>query len=88
MSEGVVSQGVARVALVTGAAGGIGSATVARLVSDGYAVVGVDLREAPLGTTDPDRVAHVLGDVRDREVLDRAVALAVGRWGRLDAAVA
>ena len=88
MSEGVVSQGVARVALVTGAAGGIGSATVARLVSDGYAVVGVDLREAPLGTTDPDRVAHVLGDVRDREVLDRAVALAVERWGRLDAAVA
>ena len=73
-----------RVALVTGATGGIGSATVSALVRQGYAVVGVDLREAP---TD-DRVDHVVGDVRDRAVLDRAVALAVERWGRVDAAVA
>jgi SDR family mycofactocin-dependent oxidoreductase len=73
-----------RVALVTGAAGGIGSATVAKLVDDGYAVVGVDLRDAPMS----DNVVHVVGDVRDRAVLDRAVGLAVERWGRLDAAVA
>jgi SDR family mycofactocin-dependent oxidoreductase len=76
--------GDVRVALVTGAAGGIGSATVTRLVEDGYAVVGVDLREGPAS----DAVAQVVGDVRDRAVLDRAVALAVERWGRLDAAVA
>jgi len=77
-----------RVALVTGAAGGIGSATVTRLVDDGYAVVGVDLHDAPPGPTEGDRVVHVVGDVRDRAVLDAAVALAVERWGRLDAAVA
>ena len=73
-----------RVALVTGAAGGIGTATVARLVGQGYAVVGVDLQPAE----ESDSVAHVVGDVRDRAVLQGAVDLAVERWGRLDAAVA
>jgi SDR family mycofactocin-dependent oxidoreductase len=73
-----------RVALVTGAAGGIGSATVGRLVAQGYAVVGVDLRT----TAESDAVAHLVGDVRDRDTLQRAVDLAVDRWGRLDAAVA
>jgi SDR family mycofactocin-dependent oxidoreductase len=73
-----------RVALVTGAAGGIGSATVSRLSDQGYAVVGVDLEEAP----ESDTVAHVVGDVRDRYVLKGAVDFALTRWGRLDAAVA
>jgi len=75
---------VSRVALVTGAAGGIGSATVRRLDAQGYAVVGVDLQEAP----ETDTVAHVVGDVRDRAVLKGAVDFALARWGRLDAAVA
>ena len=73
-----------RVALVTGAAGGIGSATVARLTEQGYAVVGVDLEEAE----ESDTVAHVVGDVRDRYVLKGAVDFAIARWGRLDVAVA
>ena len=73
-----------RVALVTGAAGGIGSATVRTLVAQGFCVVGFDLREAP----ESERVAHVVGDVRERAALDGAVALALERWGRLDAAVA
>ena len=73
-----------RVALVTGSAGGIGSATLTHLTGQGYAVVGVDLGPAP----ESEQVAHVVGDVRDRAVLDRAVALAVERWGRLDAVVA
>lgn len=75
---------VSRVALVTGAAGGIGSATVRRLVERGCAVVGVDLEPAD----ESDAVAHVVGDVRDRGVLQDTVDLAVERWGRLDAAVA
>jgi len=73
-----------RVALVTGAAGGIGSATVSRLDAQGYAVIGVDLEPAQ----ESDTVAHVVGDVRDRNALTGAVDLALARWGRLDVAVA
>ena len=73
-----------RVALVTGAAGGIGSATVRALVAQGYGVVGLDLRDAPA----VENVVHVTGDVRDRETQQHAVNTALERWGRLDAAVA
>ncbi|WP_028638544.1 mycofactocin-coupled SDR family oxidoreductase [Nocardioides sp. URHA0032] len=73
-----------RVALVTGAAGGIGSATVRALAAQGYGVVGLDLREAP----EAENAVHVVGDVRDREAQQHAVDLALERWGRLDAAVA
>ena len=73
-----------RAALVTGAAGGIGSATVRALAAQGYGVVGLDLERAP----EAENVAHVVGDVRDRESLQIAVHTALDRWGRLDAAVA
>jgi SDR family mycofactocin-dependent oxidoreductase len=73
-----------RVALVTGAAGGIGSATVARLLAQGYAVTAVDVRTcAPA-----ERVETVVADVRDRAALDAAVATTLERFGRLDAVVA
>jgi SDR family mycofactocin-dependent oxidoreductase len=95
---------VERVALVTGAARGIGAATVRRLVSEGYGVVAVDWCAEqhegvpyPLPTRadldalvdeHPDAVVGVVADVRDRESLDRAVLAAVEHWGRLDAVVA
>lgn len=73
-----------RVALVTGAAGGIGSATVRALAAQGYGVVGLDLEPAP----ESEGVVHLVGDVRDREAQQHAVDTALERWGRLDAAVA
>ena len=73
-----------RVALVTGAAGGIGSATVRALAAQGYGVVGLDQRDAP----EAENVVHLVGDVRDRGAQQHAVDTALDRWGRLDAAVA
>ena len=83
---------------MTGAARGIGAATVARLVADDYCVVALDSCEGhPLATradldavaaAHGDRVLPVVADVRDRAALTAAVAEAVRTWGHLDVAVA
>jgi SDR family mycofactocin-dependent oxidoreductase len=89
---------MSRVALVTGAARGIGAATVSRLVADGYRVVALDSCEGePLSTIADldevaelhgDRVLTVVADVRNRTALEAAVDSAIVAWGRLDVAVA
>ena len=76
-----------RVALVTGAAGGIGSATVARLVADQCAVVALDVRPQ-VKKLAGEWVVPAVADVRDLDALRAAVATAVDTFGRLDAAVA
>src|SRR5579872_1162119 len=62
-----------KTALVTGAAGGIGTAVVERLEADGWSVHGVDVADADLTTREGNRLV---------------VEAALERFGRLDAVVA
>ena len=76
-----------KVALVTGAASGIGRATAERYAQAGASVVAADLAlegvEA-LASELGDRVTAVACDVSDAGSADAAVAVAVERFGRLD----
>ena len=64
-----VPRQVSRVALVTGAARGIGSATVHALCSEGYSVVAVDACSAE-GSTRPEGVSYPLATEADLRTLE------------------
>jgi NAD(P)-dependent dehydrogenase (short-subunit alcohol dehydrogenase family) len=71
-----------KVAVVTGAAGSIGSAVVARLMAEGVRVVAVDQDRTP----DPAAVGvnYLRGDVVHPATAPRAVATAEAAFGGLD----
>jgi meso-butanediol dehydrogenase/(S,S)-butanediol dehydrogenase/diacetyl reductase len=77
-----------RIALVTGAASGIGAATARRLHDEGASVFLGDLDEAGLEAVakalDPARVGTFTVDVAEREQVDAFTEAAVERFGRLD----
>jgi NAD(P)-dependent dehydrogenase (short-subunit alcohol dehydrogenase family) len=72
-----------KVAVVTGAASGIGLAITKRLLAEGACVAGSDLQ--PFG--DPgDRFAGIEGDVTREDSAEALVATAVAKFGAVDAA--
>jgi NAD(P)-dependent dehydrogenase (short-subunit alcohol dehydrogenase family) len=85
-----------RVAIVTGAASGIGRATTQRLVDESATVVAVDRDADALtaaaeaigkGADDSGAVVTLVGDVGDPASAAEAVATATGDLGRLDVLV-
>ncbi|WP_290514328.1 SDR family NAD(P)-dependent oxidoreductase [Aeromicrobium sp.] len=77
-----------KVVLVTGAASGIGAATLVKLRELGATVSGGDLCLAPLGTESRFQgVRMETVDVRDPEQVQAFVDIVVERHGRLDAVV-
>jgi NAD(P)-dependent dehydrogenase (short-subunit alcohol dehydrogenase family) len=75
-----------QVAIVTGAAGGIGRAVVGLLVARGYAVVAQDIsrKVREFATSHPGQVIAMEADVSLTESAQGAVGLATGTFGRLD----
>lgn len=72
-----------KTALVTGAAGGIGFATVKRLLEEGIAVVGMDIQPQMPQTPDGEFI-YVSGDLSKAADRASAVETALDAYGRID----
>lgn len=75
------------VALVTGAASGIGRACAAELISRGAAVVGLDMADGVADTFSGPSWLGTQVDVTDDDDVDAALSEAVDRFGGIDIAV-
>ena len=81
-----------KVALITGAASGIGAACAARFAAEGAMIAGVDL-SAPAGaawervTKSAKKAVALACDVRDEKSVERTVAAVAAQLGRIDIVV-
>ncbi|MDQ1078531.1 SDR family oxidoreductase [Pseudoroseomonas cervicalis] len=81
MSDSPASPSPSRVALVTGAAHGIGAGIAARLQREGWHVVTADLKPGAAGSR------HVIADIADEGAVTALVQGVAAQEGRLDALV-
>jgi NAD(P)-dependent dehydrogenase (short-subunit alcohol dehydrogenase family) len=79
-----------KIALVTGATGGIGAATVRLFVARGATVIATDLDakllDALAGSLPADKIITLAGDITEEALNSRLVDLALEKFGRLDIA--
>ena len=80
-----------KVALITGATGGIGRAAAALFVEEGARVMLVDLDDGALGDLaagiGAGKAAHVAADVSDQEQMVHAISETARRFGGIDIAL-
>lgn len=76
------------VAVVTGAASGIGRAVAEALLAEGAAVVGIDVNRTVETLAEGDAWRGIAGDASDNDVLDAAIDVAVREFGGIDIVVA
>ncbi|MDA1043868.1 MAG: SDR family oxidoreductase [Verrucomicrobia bacterium] len=77
-----------QVAIVTGAAGGIGRATAERLHADGAVVVGLDINPAVIERLSAPGLSGIQCDLTDETALKKAIDDVVSQYGGLDIIVA
>jgi NAD(P)-dependent dehydrogenase (short-subunit alcohol dehydrogenase family) len=87
-----MTSSITKVALITGAARGIGLATAKRFLAEGWAVALLDiedtqLREAAASLADPVNVLTLHCDVSDASAVNATMARINERFGRLDALI-
>ncbi|MCH2135023.1 MAG: SDR family oxidoreductase [Phycisphaerales bacterium] len=85
MSGSSVSE---RVAIVTAASKGIGAACARRLSADGWKVALMSRSDGAMEVADTIGGVAMRGSITQVDDLERLVATAMDRWGRLDAVVA
>ena len=76
-----------KVALVTGAASGVGRATVRQMVKDGANVSGIDINQEGLEALSEEigeQFHHIACDISDRKAAQNAVEESVVHFGKLD----
>ena len=81
-----------KVALITGAARGIGLATAKRFLAEGWRVALLDIEgelqaSAVAALMDPDNTLAITCDVSDAAAVGAAMAAVINRFGRLDVLV-
>ncbi|MGB0144919.1 MAG: SDR family NAD(P)-dependent oxidoreductase [Akkermansiaceae bacterium] len=77
-----------KIAIVTGAAGGIGLATAKRLRNDGATVVGLDINPAVVENLTGERLSGAVCDITDDAALKAAVDKVIADNGGLDIIIA
>lgn len=74
-----------RVVLITGAAGGLGTALVQEFAAQGWRVVAAG--HSTLPTASDERIVSVQLDVTDSAAVERIVKQTTEQWGRIDALI-
>ena len=76
-----------KIALVTGAASGIGKACVEAFASEGAAVIALDINPKIKDTFEQSRVLGCICDITDDQSIQRAINAGVGAFGGIDIVV-